>query len=276
MAAAQAQSDAGPSRSEAASERSSSLFSSVRTRTGPAWGRPGQSGRDGGTADSRARRRPSSPARNSSTSWRAASARARVGLIRLHEHAAGCVTTAPPASWVTSWNVRSSARKSGRPSAVSASTTAASATPRKWWPFPTIWVPSRTPRSQAAKPASTSLSVSGRPATSASSRKRSSSGRRAASSVSSFSVPAPKRATSAAPQAGHSSGAGSRRPQWWQCSRPSPCRVRATSQSGQRGVSPHARQWSAGATPRRLRRRMAFPPPSASLPSSSRSGAESG
>ena len=43
----------------------------------------------------------------------------RVRLEGLHEHA----------SCVTSWNVRSSARKSGRPRLVSASTTAASETP---------------------------------------------------------------------------------------------------------------------------------------------------
>ncbi len=46
--------------------------------------------------------------------------------------------------------MRSSARKSGIPRPVSASTTAASATPAKWWPFATICVPTRTARSAAA------------------------------------------------------------------------------------------------------------------------------
>ena len=43
-----------------------------------------------------------------------------------------------------------------------------------------------------------------------------------------------------------------------------------------RKVSPHARQCSAGATPRRFRSRIAFPPRSATLPSSTSSGAERG
>ena len=51
----------------------------------------------------------------------------------------------------TSWNVRSSARKSGIPSPLSASITAASDTSAKWWPLATICVPTSTARSAAAK-----------------------------------------------------------------------------------------------------------------------------
>ena len=57
--------------------------------------------------------------------------------------------------------MRSSARKSGSASPVSASTTAASETPGKWWPLATIWVPTRTARSAAAKRSSASRSAPG-------------------------------------------------------------------------------------------------------------------
>ena len=70
-----------------------------------------------------------------------------------------CTSTCPgasrplrPASCVISWNVRSSARKSGRPSPVSASTTAASSTPEKWCPFATICVPSSTDAGRLREP----------------------------------------------------------------------------------------------------------------------------
>ena len=85
----------------------------------------------------------------------------------------------------------------------------------------------------------------------------------AASSRSSRCVPAPIRAISVERQTGHSSGSGSTWPQWWQCSRSSRCSTSATSQSGQRKVVPQARQWSAGAIPRRLSKRIALPPLSA-------------
>ena len=108
-----------------------------------------------------------------------------------------------PASCVRSWNVRSSARKSGRPSPVSASTTAASSTPGKWWPFATICVPTSTARSARAKRSSASRSCSGFVDRVGVEADRSSSGRCFASSRSSFCVPAPIRASSAEPQAGH-------------------------------------------------------------------------
>ena len=114
-----------------------------------------------------------------------------------------------PASCVTSWKVRSSARKSGSVSPVSASTTAASETPGKWWPLATICVPISTARSAAAKRSSASRSAPGLPAVSASSRIRSSSGTRLASSASSRCVPAPIRASSEEPQEGHASGTAS-------------------------------------------------------------------
>ena len=53
----------------------------------------------------------------------------RVGLERLHDHLPGASRPLRPASCVTSWNVRSSARKSGIAIPVSASTTAASGHP---------------------------------------------------------------------------------------------------------------------------------------------------
>ncbi len=84
------------------------------------------------------------------------------------------------------------------------------------------------------------------------------------------------RASSADPHAGHVSPIASMRPQWWQCSAASPCSVSATSQFGQRRVAPHARQCTAGAMPRRFRSRIALPLLSTILPSSARSGAESG
>ena len=94
-----------------------------------------------------------------------------------------------PASCVTSWNVRSSARKSGKARPVSASMTAATATPLKWCPFATICVPTSTAARAAAKRSSASRSASGLAVVSASSRMRSRPGTRAASSDSSFCVP---------------------------------------------------------------------------------------
>ena len=89
-------------------------------------------------------RRASSSARNPETSCRAANANGVASGWNV------CTITLPgasrpllPASCVTSWNVRSSARKSGKASPASASTTAATATPGKWWPFATICVPIR-------------------------------------------------------------------------------------------------------------------------------------
>ena len=73
-------------------------------------------------------------------------------------------------------------------------------------------------------------------------------------------MPAPTRTSSGEPQAGQSSCPGCAYPQWWQRRTPSPWSTSATSQLGQRRVSPHARQWRAGTRPRRLRSRIALPP----------------
>ena len=108
-----------------------------------------------------------------------------------------------PASWVTSWNVRSSARKSGNARPVSASTTAATATPGKWCPFATICVPMSAAAREAANRSSASRSAPGLAAVSASSRIRSSPGTRRSSSASSRWVPAPMRASSTEPHSGH-------------------------------------------------------------------------
>jgi hypothetical protein len=104
----------------------------------------------------------------------------------------------------------------------------------------TICVPISTARSAAAKLRSASAGS----AVSASSRIRSSSGSFSASSRSSRCVPAPRRTTSAEPQAAHVVPASSECPQWWQRSVPSPCRTSETSQKPHRGVVPQARQWS--------------------------------
>ena len=149
---------------------------------------------------------------------------------------------------------------------MSASTTAASATPAKVVALGHHLRPEQDAALAAAKRARISASRPGWAATSASSRKRSSSGSRAASSASSCSVPAPRRATSAAPQAGQqlgaarggrSGGSGADRPRGASAPRRSP------------GSGGSARRPGSGARarlPRRLRRRIALPPPSASLP----------
>ena len=109
-----------------------------------------------------ARRRSSSPARKPATSWRAACSTARgSGWNVWMRTRPGASRPLRPASWVRSWNVRSSARKSGRPRPVSASTTAASSTPAKWCPFATICVPTRTARSARANRSSASRELLG-------------------------------------------------------------------------------------------------------------------
>ena len=132
-----------------------------------------------------------------------------------------------------------------------------------WCPLATSCVPTSTARDDAWKRSSASRSAPGREVTSASSLISSSSGSCRASSASRRCVPAPICATSAEPQAGHAVGAGSVRPQWWQCRRPSRCSVSATSHEPHLHERPQARQCSAGATPRRLSRRMARPRSSA-------------
>ena len=131
--------------------RPSALPAAPTARARPARSRP--RARGGGTAGSRARaaapaRRPGSAARRgcaASVSGRAS------GWNVWTSTRPGASRPLRPASWVTSWNVRSSARKSGRPRPVSASTTAASSTPAKWWPLATICVPSSTARSVSRK-----------------------------------------------------------------------------------------------------------------------------
>ena len=200
-------SGAGPSRSS-----SSPAFSSVSKRAGPpARARTRRCGRGGGRAGSRARgaaRPPPSGIRRRRAGRRSVIARAS-GWNVWTSTRPGASRPLRPASWVRSWKVRSSARKSGRPSPVSASTTAASATPSKWWPLATICVPTRTARSVAAKRASASAAAPGRLTVSASSRISSSSGNCAASSRSRRCVPAPRRASSGEPHDGQISGAAS-------------------------------------------------------------------
>ena len=87
-------------------------------------------------------------------------------------------------------NVRSSARKSGKRSVESASTTTPSVTSGKSCPFATIWVPTSSPAGAAAKRASSSGTASFAPEVSASSRKTGTSSA-SVSSASSRSVPAP-------------------------------------------------------------------------------------
>ena len=118
-----------------------------------------------------------------------------------------------PASCVTSWNVRSSARKSGNASPASASTTAATATPGKWWPLATICVPISAAAGEVAKRSSASRRAPGFDAVSASSRIRSRPGTRFSSSPSSRCVPAPMRASSTEPHSGQLSGSASEWPQ---------------------------------------------------------------
>ena len=204
---------------------------------------------------------------------RRGSRRRRAGQRARSARASGwnvCTSTRPgasrplrPASWVSSWKVRSSARKSGSPSPVSASTTAASSTPGKWWPFATICVPTSTARSrvrEALERVAQLLRLRDRVGVEADhARARAAC---FASSRSSFCVPAPMRASSAEPQAGHVSPIGSERAAVVAAQRARPrAASSATSQLGQRRVAPQARQWTAGATPRRLRSRIAFPPP---------------
>ena len=186
------------------------------------------------TAGSRARggaraRRPGSP----SASWRAAAAIAAAsGRAGLHEHAAAARARGParPASWAISANVRSSARKSGKRSVRSASSTTPSVTSGKSWPLATICVPSSSPAGAARKRASSSGTASLAPAVSASRRKTGTSSP-SRSSCSIRSVPAPWRATDSEPQASQRSGTRSRWPQWWQAIAPSArCRTSATSQ----------------------------------------------
>ena len=181
-----------------------------------------------------------------------------------------------PASWVSSANVRSSARKSGMASPVSASSTAASSTPGTSWPFATICVPTSTARSAARNRSSVAAGSPARDATSASRRSTSRRGNRSIRSSSTRSVPAPIRARSTDPHAGHAAGARSRSPQWWQTSRSRPWSTSETSQRGQRHERAHVRQCSAAAAPRRFWSRIARPPRSSSPASASSSGRVNG
>ena len=196
------------------------------------------------------------PARRAGTSGRA---RARARRARCGRRAgSGAGTCAPRRG---SPAARARCRRRRRPRA---------RRPAKWWPLATICVPDAGPRGRsAAKRSSVAASAPGRRggvgvepdrARAPAAARRAPRSRRC--------VPAPSRASSGEPHAGQSSGAGSAWPQWWQRSAPSAWRTSATSQCGQRRVVPQARQWSAGATPRRLRSRIALPPRSATAPSS--------
>ena len=137
-------------------------------------------------------------------------------------------------------------------------------------------MPISTARSAAAKRSSASRSAPGRAAVSASSRIRSSSG----------TLPLelalePLRAGADARELGRAAGRarlGYRLAMTAVVAVEAPVRVQRERDvaDAQRRETPHARQWSAGATPRRLRSRIALPPRSAIRPSSASSGAESG
>ena len=117
----------------------------------------------------------------------------------------------------------------------------------------------RAPR--AANRPSASASAAGRAIASASRRMRSSSGTWRSSSRSSRCVPAPIRASSGEPQAGHVSGAGSCVTAVVAAERLVAVQRRARRRSSGSAASPRSsRQWSAGATPRRLSSRIALPP----------------
>ena len=256
------------------------LSSASTCSAAPASGPRRRSARGGGTADSRARaaaraRRRGSPARRGAPRARSRARRAGTsGRGRGPARRGRCGRRAASASW----NVRSSARKSGRPRPVSASTTAASATPAKWWPFATICVPSSTARVGVARSARSVSrdAAAARPcrrrAGSASSlgqrrlaaRARAAASRRRSARARPTRTPGRLRRRLARSRSGGSAAT------------PSPCRTSATSQFAQRIVVPHARQCSAGATPRRFSSRIALPPRSTTRSSASSSGAESG
>ena len=85
--------------------------------------------------------------------------------------------------------MRSAARKSGRPSPTSASTTPTSVTRGKSWPLAIICVPTRMSVSPASKAASTRATAPRRTARSRSSRSTRASGSAARTASSTFSVP---------------------------------------------------------------------------------------
>ena len=96
-----------------------------------------------------------------------------------------------PATWVTIWKVRSAARKSGRWSAVSASTTPTKVTLGKSSPLAIIWVPSKIRTSPCLNAASTFSWLPCPRIVSESIRRIDSSGNAIRTSRSSRSVPIP-------------------------------------------------------------------------------------
>ena len=107
-------------------------------RTAGSAARAGARARRPGSPRCRGARRPRSTARRAPSSARA---RGRPRGPR----------PARPASWAISANVRSSARKSGKRSVLSASSTTPSVTSGKSWPLATICVPSSSPAGAAWK-----------------------------------------------------------------------------------------------------------------------------
>ena len=167
--------------------------------------------------------------------------------------------------------MRSSARKSGKRSVESASSTTPSVTSGKSCPLATIWVPTRTPAGACSKRRSTAANPPSAPAASASSRNTGSGATSASSSRSSCSVPTPWRATDTDAQSGHTDGTGSRWPQWWQAISPAAWwSTSVTSQSGQSQVRAHSRQERKLDQPRRLRSTIAFSPARRTWSSASR------
>ena len=110
-----------------------------------------------------------------------------------------CTSTCPPfsprparpATWASSWNVRSALRKSGRCSPTSAFTTPTSVTFGKSSPLAIIWVPSRMWMRPARKASSTRRWLPGRVIVSESIRWQTCPGNRSSISAWSFSVPRP-------------------------------------------------------------------------------------
>ena len=235
----------------------------------------------GGRAGSRAaRRRSSSPARNSvdvvARRERRSGARPAEGLDDARDP--GASRPLRPASWVTSWNVRSSARKSGQSRARCRRRRPPPARrPGKWCPLATICVPTQhgaVGGGEAAERLRSAPGARGRVRVEPDQLEL----RQAASRArcSSRCVPAPSRASSAEPHAGQSGRRRHRVAAVVAVQRAVRWRRARRRSDGQRCVTPQARQWSAGATPRRLRRRIALPPPLGDTPSPASSGAESG
>ena len=204
--------------------------------------------------------------------------RPRVGLEGLHEHAAGRVAAAAAGELRHELERPLLGPEVRHAEARVRVDDGGERTPAKWWPLATICVPRARPgpprrsarASRRARPAlPADVRVETEPLELGKPRARARASRRC--------VPAPIRARSTEPHAGHALRRRLREPAVMAAERVVARGASAPRRScGQRRVTPQARQWIAGATPRRLRRRIAFPPSSTSLPSAARSGAESG